>query len=164
MLMPKRVLLRSPRSARVMGLVLGLAMVGCSLVAPKFERPDISVVSIQLLGGNLLQQKFLVKFDIRNPNDRAIPVKSLHAELNVAGSRLASGDSNSPFVVPPKGTSQFDMTITANVAAVLLTLSQSRDDHSNSVDYEMTGGASIDLPFLRDLPFHQKGSFSLGSR
>jgi hypothetical protein len=25
----------------------------------------------------------------------------------------------------------------------------------------MTGSASIDLPFLRDLAFHQKGSFSL---
>jgi hypothetical protein len=25
----------------------------------------------------------------------------------------------------------------------------------------MSGAASIDLPFLRDLPFHQTGSFSL---
>jgi len=145
-------------------LAMMLAVAGCSLVAPKFERPQISVASIQLLGGNLLSQKFLVKFDIQNPNDRAVPVTSLHAEINVAGARVASGMSNAAFVVPPHGSTQFDMTITANVAAALLHLSQARDTNSSSIDYEMTGGASIDLPFFRDLPFHQSGSFSLGSR
>jgi hypothetical protein len=28
----------------------------------------------------------------------------------------------------------------------------------------MTGIAVIDLPFLRELPFHQHGSFPLGAR
>jgi hypothetical protein len=35
------------------------------------------------------------------------------------------------------------------------------DQHADSIDYEVSGAASIDLPFLRDLPFHQTGSFSL---
>jgi hypothetical protein len=35
------------------------------------------------------------------------------------------------------------------------------DQHADTVDYDLTGAASIDLPFLRDLPFHQTGSFSL---
>ena len=53
--------------------------------------------------GNLLQQSFLVKFEIQNPNDRAMPVSGLHAELNVGGERIASGVSNRAFVVPPLG-------------------------------------------------------------
>ncbi|MGO9995886.1 MAG: LEA type 2 family protein [Steroidobacteraceae bacterium] len=134
---------------------------GCALVAPKFERPEISVASIELVSGSLLQQNFLVKLNIQNPNDRALPVTGVHAELNVAGERLASGVSNRPFVVPAQGTTQFDMTITANMASVLLKLSQRADNHSDSIDYDMTGSASIDLPFLRDLAFHQKGAFSL---
>jgi hypothetical protein len=32
------------------------------------------------------------------------------------------------------------------------------------VDYDLTGSASIDLPFLRDLPFQQKGSLPLRLR
>ncbi|MGO8855636.1 MAG: LEA type 2 family protein [Steroidobacteraceae bacterium] len=133
----------------------------CSLVAPKFERPEVSVASIELVSGNLFQQNFLVKFNIRNPNDRALPVTSLHAELNVAGERLASGVSNRLFVVPAQGATQFDMTITANMASVLLKLGQRADNHSDSIDYDMTGSASVDLPFLHDLAFHQKGAFSL---
>jgi LEA14-like dessication related protein len=105
----------------------------------------------------------LVKLAIQNPNNRALPVTSLHAELNVAGERIASGVSNDAFVVPAQGTAEFDVTITANTALALLKLSQTRDQHSDSIDYEMTGGASIDLPFLRDVPFRQKGSFSLRS-
>jgi LEA14-like dessication related protein len=140
---------------RRMLLALLLCVAGCT---PKFERPNLTVSSIELKSGNLLQQNFLVKFQVQNPNDRALPVSGLHAELNVAGQRIASGVSNRAFVVPPKGESEFDMTITANMALALVQLA---NQHADSIDYEVTGAASLDLPFLHDLPFHQTGSFSL---
>ena len=140
---------------RVLTVVL---LMCCAACAPKFERPNLTVSGIQMQGGNFLQQNFLVKFQVQNPNDRALPVSGLHAELNVGGERIASGVSNRAFVVPPMGQSEFDMTITANVAVALLQLA---NRHSDSIDYEVTGAADLDLPFLHDLPFHQTGSFSL---
>jgi LEA14-like dessication related protein len=128
--------------------------------APKVERPNLTGVGIDLQGGNFLQQNFLVKFQVQNPNDRALPVSGLHAELNVGGQRIASGVSNRAFVVPPMGQSEFDMTITANMAAAVLQLA---NRHADSIDYEVTGAANLDLPFLHDLPFRQAGSFSLNS-
>jgi LEA14-like dessication related protein len=136
-------------------LALLLGMAGCTA---KFERPNLIVSSIEMQGGNFLQQNFLVKFQAQNPNRRALPVSGLHAELNVAGQRIASGVSNKAFVVPPMGETEFDMTITANMALALLQLA---NQHADSIDYEMTGSASLDLPFMHDLPFHQTGSFSL---
>jgi LEA14-like dessication related protein len=136
-------------------LALLVCIAGC---APKFERPNLAVTGIEMQSGNLLQQNFLVKFQVQNPNDRPLPVSGLHAELNVGGQRIASGVSNHAFVVPPMGQSDFDMTITANMALALLQLS---NQHTDSIDYEVTGSASLDLPFLHDLPFHQSGSFSL---
>jgi len=146
---------------RLLLLAFSVCVAACSLLAPKFERPTVVVSGIELTRGNLLQQDFLVKFSIQNPNDRALPVTSVHAELNVAGERVASGVSSRAVVVPAQGAADFDMTITANMALALLKLSQSANQHSDSIDYEMTGAASIDLPFLRDLPFHQNGSFAL---
>ena len=99
-------------------------------------------------GGNLLQQKFAVKLDIQNPNDRALPVHGLHVELNVSGQQIASGVSDHAFMVPAFGESEFDMTITANVALALLQLSDKLNQHAKSIDYELTGAASLDLPFL----------------
>ena len=151
MLMPKRLL----------PLVGSLGVAACSLVAPKFEKPNLSVVGIEMISGSFLQQNFLVKLNIQNPNDRVLPVSGLHAELNAFGERIAAGVSNRAFVVPALGETQFDMTITANMALALLKLANRPDTHSDSVDYDLTGAASIDLPFLRDLPFHEHGSFSL---
>lgn len=143
------------------GLCLGAALGACSLVTPKFTRPNVSVVSIEMRGGNLLQQNFAVKLDIQNPNDRALPVTGLHVELNVGGERIASGVSDRAFVVPALGDTEFDMTVKANAALALMKLAAKMDQHSDSIDYDLTGAASIDLPFLRDLPFHQSGSFPL---
>jgi LEA14-like dessication related protein len=140
---------------RRVALLLLLCVAGC---APKFERPDLTVKSIEMQSGNFLQQKFLVRFEVQNPNQRPLPVQGLHVELTVAGQRIASGVSNRSFVVPPLGESEFDMTITANMALALLQLA---NQHGDSVDYEVTGVASLDLPFMHDLPFHQSGSLSL---
>src|SRR5882724_4469307 len=138
-----------------------LCLVACSLMAPKFERPTLSVTGIELVNGNLLQQHFRVKFNIQNPNDRALPVSGLHASLSVAGEHIAQGQNDRAFVVLAKGDVDFDMMITANMALALLTLAKRTDQHADSIDYEVSGSASIDLAFLRDLPFHQTGSLSL---
>jgi LEA14-like dessication related protein len=151
-----------PRNVKRL-LLVGVATAGavaCSLVAPRFERPTLSVVSIELVGGNLLHQNFLVKFNVQNPNDRALPVTGLHAELNVMGERIATGVSNRAFVVPAYGATEFDMNISANLALVVLKL-KGRSGSPDSIDYDMSGAASVDLPFLRDVPFHQGGTFSL---
>jgi LEA14-like dessication related protein len=139
-------------------LFLCLLFGSLAACAPKFERPVLSVRSVELAGGNFFQQSFLVKFLVQNPNKRELPVQGLKAELDVGGERIASGLSNKAFVVPPMGQSEFDMTITANVAAALLQLANQRGD---SVDYELSGSANLDLPFLHEVPFHQSGSFSL---
>jgi LEA14-like dessication related protein len=135
-------------------------LAACAALAPRFERPELTVAGVELAAGNLLQQNFLVKFNIRNPNDRSLPVTSLRAELTVAGEHIASGVNNHAFVVPAQGSTQFDMTITANLGLALLKLVQQPDGASAGMTYELTGSARLDLPLLHDLPFNQKGTFA----
>jgi LEA14-like dessication related protein len=148
-----------PRLLKI--FALSLALCGCSLVAPKFTRPNVTVISIEMRGGNLLHQSFAVKLNIQNPNDRALPVRGLHTELNVGGEQIASGVSDRAVIVPAFGDAEFDMTITANLALALLKLTDKANQHADSIDYDLTGEASIDLPFLRSLPFHQNGTFKI---
>jgi LEA14-like dessication related protein len=113
-----------------------------------------------MVGGNFLQQNFLLTLNIQNPNNRTLPVTSLHADLSVMGDSVATGLSNRSVVVPAHGDAQFELSIKANMALVLLKLAGRTDKHSDLIDYQLSGGASIDLPFMRDLPFHQAGTFS----
>jgi LEA14-like dessication related protein len=130
-------------------------------MAPKFNRPTVTVSGIEMRGGNLMQQNFAVKLNVQNPNDRPLPVKGLHVELHVGGDEIASGVSDRAFSVPAFGESEFDMTIRANLALALLKLADRVNQHADSIDYELTGGASLDLAFLREVPFHQSGSLPL---
>lgn len=144
----------------VLGVALSLAW-GCSLVAPKFTRPNVTVIGIEMRGGNLLQQNFAVKLNVQNPNDRSLPVRGLHVEMRVGGEQIASGVSDRAVTVPAFGESEFDMTINANLALALLKLADKANQRADSIEYELSGEASIDLPFLRKLPFHQSGSLNL---
>lgn len=148
-----------PRLLQIIALTVCVG--ACSLMTPKFNRPTVTVTSIELRGGNLLKQNFAVKLNIQNPNDRPLPVHGLHAELNVGGEQIASGVSDRAVVVPALGESEFDLTITANLALALLKLADRANQHADSIDYDLTGAASLDLPFLRNLPFHQSGTLKL---
>jgi LEA14-like dessication related protein len=121
----------------------------------------VTVIGIEMRSGNLLQQNFAVKLNIQNPNDRALPVRGLRAELNVGGEQIASGVSDRAVTVPAFGESEFDMTISANLALALLKLADRANKQADAIDYDLSGEASVDLPFLRKLPFHQAGSFKL---
>jgi LEA14-like dessication related protein len=142
-------------------LALAFSLAACSMFTPKFTKPNLSVVSIEMVHGNLLQQNFQVRFRIENPNNRALPVKGLHAELTVGAEPFASGATQKSFVVPAYGDTEFDMMITANMALGLLKLANNLDKQSDSIAYDLTGIVTIDLPFLGDVPFHQDGYFAL---
>jgi hypothetical protein len=43
----------------------------------------------------------------------------------------------------------------------LAKLTNKLNQQADSIDYDLTGAASIDLPFLRNLPFHQTGTLPL---
>lgn len=146
----------------LIGLVTAAGLAGCGLIAPHYTRPTLSVVNVEMVGGNFLQQNFRVTFKIQNPNDRDLPVSGLHAELQVAGESIARGVSDRAFTVPRFGETQFDMRVTANLAMGLFKLASQMDRNTGAIDYDLTGAASIDLPLMRELPFHQHGSFTLG--
>jgi LEA14-like dessication related protein len=147
----------------VFALTMGsIACVGACSLTPRYNRPNVTVSSIQLRSGNLLQQNFAVKLNIQNPNNRDLPVRGVHAELNVGGEQIASGVSDHATVIPAFGEAEFDVTVTANMMLALTKLANRLNAQSDSIAYDLTGAASIDLPFLRNLPFHQSGSLPLG--
>jgi LEA14-like dessication related protein len=145
-------LLRGPGSCLVI-LLAG----GCALV-PAFKEPELDVVDVQLLRGDLLQQELRVRMLVRNPNDRALPVRRVQYQVKVAGEAFAHGESERDFNVPANGETRFDVGVTANAAAAVLRLLGSRRD---AVDYQITGTVTLASGLVRSIPFDEKGEFRL---
>ena len=144
--------------------VAGLAaavLFGCVLT-PKFTAPRLSIVDVQLEGGDLWEQRLKVRLRVENPNDRALPVKGLEYALEVAGQPLAHGASTASFIVPAMGQSEFDMSVTTNLAGMLLKLlGRGSDALGQSVDYHLIGKVSLSSGLMRSIPFDERGSFRL---
>jgi LEA14-like dessication related protein len=136
--------------------LLALGLSGCSLFVPKIEKPTLSVVSVQLLKSDLFHQELKVRMRVQNPNDRALPVKGIAYELDVDDQEFAHGISGASFVVPALGEAEFDMSVSANMASLLVkVLGQGGD----TVEYRITGKVSLSAGLLRSVSFNERGTF-----
>jgi LEA14-like dessication related protein len=145
--------------SRILIALFALGLCGCSLFIPKLEKPTLSVVDVQLLKGDLWHQELRVRMRVQNPNDRQLPVKGLSYELDVDGQEFAHGISGDSFVVPAHGEAEFDLSVSANMASLLVKmLGQGGGD---SLDYQLTGKISLSAGLLRSFSFNEHGSFKL---
>ena len=136
-----------------------LLAAGCGGIT-NLKAPELNVVDVKLLGGDLSGQQLRVRMRVTNPNDRELPVKGITYRMEVGGEQFASGESESSFVVPALGTTEFDMSMNADMAgAVFRLLGSGRK--LDTVDYRLSGKVSLSSGMLRSVPFDQKGSFKL---
>lgn len=142
-------------------VLLAALATGCAL-APKLEPPQVSIVDVQVVSGDLWSQRLKVRLHVQNPNDRALPVRSIEYRIEIAGEQFADGESLASFVVPPLGQAEFDMTVNANLAGALLKLlGRGAGGLGQEVSYRLSGKVSLSEGWWRSIPFEQRGSFKL---
>jgi LEA14-like dessication related protein len=148
--------MRWPAVKWIVIALAALAVPACSLFVPKLEKPKLSVVSIQMLRSDLWHQELKLRMRVQNPNDRELPVKGLSYELEVDEQELAHGMSGDSFVVPALGEAEFDMSVSANMASVLIKVLGSGN---NQVNYRIKGKIALSAGLLRSIAFNEQGTF-----
>jgi LEA14-like dessication related protein len=141
---------------RILIILFALGFSGCSLFVPKLERPTLSVVRVQLLKSDLWHQELRVRMRVQNPNDRALPVQGIVYQLDLEGQELAHGMSGDSFVVPALGEAEFDMSVSANMANMVIKL---LNKGGNEVEYRIYGKISLSAGLLRSIKFDDHGTF-----
>jgi len=139
-------------------LCLGL-LAACAAMLPRLEPPQLSVTRISLLGGDLQQQQLHLSLHAVNPNDRAIAVRSIECNLEIAGQSFASGQTDAAFTLPASGETDFGVNVAANLASALTAL-LAGIGHS-AVDYRLYGEVHLSGGLVRNIPFDQKGRVRL---
>jgi LEA14-like dessication related protein len=147
---------------RLMRAVLFTVVFGllAACASTRLQKPDLQVMNVQFLGGNLLQQQLRVRLKVINPNDRELAVRGINYELEVAGDQFAHGSTTSQFTVPALGETEFDVDVSANMAGALLNVF-GRNSKANDVQYRLIGKVHLANGFVRTIPFDHDGTFRL---
>jgi LEA14-like dessication related protein len=143
-------------------LLMASALAACSVFVPKLQSPQLSIVNVEHLGSNLLEQRLRVHIRVENPNDRELPVAALTYSIEVAGQEFAHGAANESFTVPPRGESEFATDVSANMAGALIAiLGRGHGSANDPIDYRIVGEVRLADGFVRKIPFEHRGSFKL---
>ncbi|MFM1887256.1 MAG: hypothetical protein RL026_2413 [Pseudomonadota bacterium] len=145
-------------SLRVLLLVAAVLLLqACASTGRRFEAPQVQVVGLQVVKADLARQQLRVRLKVHNPNAMALPVRRIDFQLAVAGEAAAEGSGVQPFVVPARGSAEFEVMTSVNVVAVALRL-LSGGVRDGKVDYQLRGEVGLDSMLRSRLPFSQSGS------
>jgi LEA14-like dessication related protein len=132
----------------------------CTSWPPKFQAPRLTVVAIELgPSGNMQQQRVRLTLHAVNPNDRAIPIRSIDCKLEIENMSFAEGKTAAAFVLPAMGQTDFDVDVVANLNSALIALAGTLGH--GTVGYRIYGEVHPQGSFLRSIPFDQKGRVKL---
>lgn len=153
-----------PRRVFAVGALVALLLsAGCAGFGSRLEPPKLSVVGVEIVRGDLFEQRFKARMRVRNPNDRSIAVRGVSYSLQIGGEELGRGLSGSSFTVPALGEAEFDMLVTANLAGtVMRLLERARSDGlPDSLSYRLRGEVKLAEGLVRSIPFDEKGAVKL---
>ncbi|MBL8438684.1 MAG: LEA type 2 family protein [Zoogloeaceae bacterium] len=101
-------------------LAVGAAwLTGCGGLTLGLDAPKVALSDIRLVGGGLVEQRFLLTLRVTNPNNRDLEVDSLTYEVELNGEPFAHGTSHRPFTLRALDDTLVEVEGVSNLAALL---------------------------------------------
>jgi LEA14-like dessication related protein len=130
---------------------------GCAGLQPYEETPRVSLVSIQPLEMQMLEQRFELQLRIMNPNDVEIPVSGLSYALEINQREFAYGVSRQAVNIPPYGEALLQVEVVSNLLNVMRQLQQMGDATGDGgLQYRLHGKIGL-AGLRRGMPFDYAG-------
>ncbi|NKQ12791.1 LEA type 2 family protein [Pseudomonas sp. SST3] len=105
---------RISRAVVLLGLLSGLS--GCSTwFSSDFQDPRVQLTDVEIIKARLLEQQFMLRFRIDNPNEQSLPVRGLVYTVHLNDIELASGESSGWATVPAHGFDYYEVPIYTNL-------------------------------------------------
>lgn len=145
----------------LLGLLSGLA--GCSTwVTGAFKDPDVQLVKVDVVKARLLEQQFVLRFRVDNPNWASLPIRGLDYEVFLNDIRLAKGESGKWFTVPARGREEFDVLVTTNLWRHMKSIVKLLEEPDRPIQYQLQGKAKTGLLFGRRVLVSRYGEITPG--
>jgi LEA14-like dessication related protein len=139
------------RYALVFWLTAMLALLtGCAGSSPHMEPLSVTLSDIQPGQMGLLEQEYLIKIRVQNPNNVEIPVTGLSYRIELNGKSFAKGVSKQDVTVPAFGELVLDATAVGGLSGILTQIAQFQKGVPDKVSYRLSGklaSTSSSYPF-----------------
>lgn len=146
--------------------LLTISLAGCASLTSQWKAPEVALAHIQVRELTLGSQTFLTTLRIKNPNDRALPIKAMTYTLKLEGNELAEGGGKLDRQIPAFGEEMVDVQVTGNLLAIAQFL-PALAIQEEPVHWTVSGTATI-ADGLLTLPYRHSGKVDpdtlLGSR
>lgn len=145
----------------VFSLFAGLT--GCSTwFTGGFEDPEVRLVKVDVVKAKLLEQRFLLRFRIDNPNSVSLPVRGLVYAVRLNGVELASGEASEWFTVEGHSHQEFDVPVRTNLWRHLKDLVRALENPDEPIRYSFNGEVKTGLLFGRNVHVARNGEIIPG--
>ncbi|MGH8433898.1 MAG: LEA type 2 family protein [Pseudomonas sp.] len=143
------------------GLFSGLA--GCSTwLTGDFTDPDVRLIKVDVIKAKLLEQQFVLRFRIDNPNSVSLPVRGLDYSVYLNDLKLAEGESDVWFTVPANGHQVFEVPVRTNLWRHLKPIVKLLDHPDQPIRYRLQGEVKTGLLFGRSVHLKRNGEIIPG--
>jgi LEA14-like dessication related protein len=146
------------KMSKILLAALILCLAACAGIGMK-EPINVDVVGLEPMRSDTMEARFLVKLRVQNPNDQPINFDGLYVELDVRGSRVASGVSNTSGEVPRFGESIVEIPVTVPFTALIRQAMNLSGGMPATLDYEVKGRLSG--PLFGGASFSRKGELAM---
>ncbi len=144
--------------SKILLAALILCLAACAGIGMK-EPINVDVVGLEPMRSDAMEARFLVKLRVQNPNDHPINFDGVYVELDVRGSRVASGVSNDRGEVPRFGESIVEIPVTVPFTALIRQAMSLSGGMPSTLDYEVKGRLSG--PLFGGASFNRKGELAM---
>ncbi|WP_018607798.1 LEA type 2 family protein [Uliginosibacterium gangwonense] len=123
-----------------------------------WQKPEVSLIDVQPAGGTLFEQRLKLKLRVYNPNDRDIPVDSLHFRFVSGDKSFASGQTSAPVVIPRQGETVVDIQANMQLANLIRNLPNLKAE-DGKLHYRLQG--DVVVHDYGSVPFDHPGVLDL---
>ena len=127
------------RASRRRALLVALAPLAACASLTGREPLVVDVVGLEPLPSQGMEGRFALKLRVQNPNEAAVAFDGVSVNLDVRGTRLASGVSDVRGTVPRFGETVLTVPVTVPVTAMIRQAYGLATGGSTRLDYSLNG-------------------------
>ena len=152
---------------RILSLLLTLGLFvslgGCSSwLTDDFRDPEVRLLKVDVVKAKLLEQKFVLRFRVDNPNDMSLPIRGLNYNVKLNGVLLAEGQSDKSFTVPARGHQNFDVPVRTNLWRHVRQIVKALEKPNEPIRYSLKGQVKTGMLFGRSVHMARNGEIIPG--